>query len=367
MKLVLTAEDGTDPIGEFLGAEQAVGLDHFALGVDPARLDRVEPGTLDRQVAGDDPNALPLPLDSSVVLVNPGPDLAADVPGGVVPGHQERGLAKGFEPTADPVEELGRDRRDRPTVDEAQPDLLPDLRLAIGSRVVGLSEANEDAVASQRLRIGIVLGERLLDQAQGLVVRRPRQELREREPTPPGLVLEAQRPVGMTDQETDQAIASPFFRAYSGAGLVIQFLARLQPTSSRLSVARIVSSLTRYGVIPWRKLTSAASSSVQRLVGLPKRRGLWWRRALSRSAASESSTRRVLWGADEPLTSEPSPDSLKETIALRTVWSSQPRLKAILGAHSPLAEASTIWQRRSTKASEERRPAASRWRSSSVS
>ena len=37
----------------------------------------------------------------------------------------------------------------------------------------------------------------------------------------------------------------------------------------------MVSSLTRRGVRPWAKLTSAASASVHRLVGLPKVRGLW--------------------------------------------------------------------------------------------
>jgi heat-inducible transcriptional repressor len=130
MSVVLAAEVGRDPIGQLLGAEQAVRLDHFALGVDPAWLDRIEPRALDRQGAGDDPYAFPLSLGSSVVLADPGSYLPTDVPGGVVTGHQERLEASALEPVADPVEELGRDRRDRPTVDEAQPDLLLDLRLA---------------------------------------------------------------------------------------------------------------------------------------------------------------------------------------------------------------------------------------------
>ena len=46
----------------------------------------------------------------------------------------------------------------------------------------------------------------------------------------------------------------------------------------------MVSSLTRVAVSPCSKLTSAASSSVHRLVGLPKARGLWCNSSRRRSA-----------------------------------------------------------------------------------
>ena len=44
-------------------------------------------------------------------------------------------------------------------------------------------------------------------------------------------------------------------------------------------------------------------------------------------------------------------------IALRTVWSLQPKERAIWRAFFPSALAERIWQRRRTKASGERRPA----------
>lgn len=66
-------------------------------------------------------------------------------------------------------------------------------------------------------------------------------------------------------------------------------LARFQLTPNRRAARRIVSALTRSPVIPGATLTSAAGSSVQRLVGKPKLRGLWCKRACNGSAATPSS------------------------------------------------------------------------------
>ncbi len=41
----------------------------------------------------------------------------------------------------------------------------------------------------------------------------------------------------MVGRQADQAVAATFFRAYSGSGLVIQRLARLQPIPSRVTTA----------------------------------------------------------------------------------------------------------------------------------
>src|SRR5437764_1346842 len=62
-------------------------------------------------------------------------------------------------------------------------------------------------------------------------------------------------------------------------------------------------------------------------------------------------------GRDDPCCKTASPEALKPWITLRTVWSSQPSWPAITGARCPRAEASKIWQRRNTKASDERNPA----------
>jgi hypothetical protein len=61
----------------------------------------------------------------------------------------------------------------------------------------------------------------------------------------------------------------------------------------------MVSSLTRRGVRPWAKLTSAASASVHRLVGLPKVRGLWCNSARRASQAPASKMVDVVCGRDE--------------------------------------------------------------------
>ena len=51
-------EVGADAISDLLGAEQASGLDDGPFAMDPFRLNRVEPGTLDRQEARQDAHAL---------------------------------------------------------------------------------------------------------------------------------------------------------------------------------------------------------------------------------------------------------------------------------------------------------------------
>src|SRR4051794_41243193 len=75
------------PLPKLLAGELAVGLDHGPLAVRPAGLDRVQPRALARQAADEEAAAAPDGLDPAVVGRDPGPHLAADVPGGVVP-HQ---------------------------------------------------------------------------------------------------------------------------------------------------------------------------------------------------------------------------------------------------------------------------------------
>src|SRR5437764_4745810 len=187
-----------------------------------------------------------------------------------------------------------------------------------------------------------------------------------RQATPPHFVLEAEDPGRVGGHQADQAIAGTFFRAYSGSGLVIQRLARFQRMPKRCKVARMVSPLTRSAVSPWSKLTSAANSSVHTLVGLPKVRGLWCNSARRCSPRARSKATRKRWGREEPLRSAARPRALNAAIALRTVWASHPRWRAIWGACSPRALASRIWARRWTNASDERKPATNWARSASV-
>jgi hypothetical protein len=74
----------TGALGDLAGREQAVKLDNVPLALDPMRLDGVEPGARDRQIADEDAHAVPGLLDLLVVGADPGTDRPADIPGGVV-------------------------------------------------------------------------------------------------------------------------------------------------------------------------------------------------------------------------------------------------------------------------------------------
>src|SRR3954447_14856962 len=69
------------PLPKLLAGELAVGLDPGPLAVRPAGLDRVQPRALARQAADEEAAAAPGGLDPAVVGRDPGPHLAADVPG----------------------------------------------------------------------------------------------------------------------------------------------------------------------------------------------------------------------------------------------------------------------------------------------
>src|SRR5215212_5055737 len=258
-----------DAVGEFVCGEQGVGFDDPPLAVDPGRLDGVEPGALTRQVAGDEADALPALLDVAVVVADPVADLLADVPGGVVPDHQERLLAGGLELAATPVQVVDGHRADGAAVDEAQPH-------PVGGVLRGRVGAQQQAVAGRRLRVRVVLRDRLFDQPRSGILLDPGAEAGSGQTTPPDLIPDAQGPGRMARSQADQAVARTFLRAYSGSGLVIHPLARFQRTPRRRMARRIVSSLTRSAVMPSAKLTSATKSSVQTLVGLPNVLGLWW-------------------------------------------------------------------------------------------
>src|SRR2546430_8378237 len=119
------------------------------------------------------------------------------------------------------------------------------------------------------------------------------------EATPPDFVAKPQGPRRLGQRPRDQLVAPFFFRAYAGSGLVIQCLARFQDTRKRRRASRMVASLTRRGVRPWAKLTSAASASVHRLVGWPNVRGLWCNRARRDSQAPASKMVAMVCGRDE--------------------------------------------------------------------
>src|SRR3954471_12332954 len=97
MGFVRASIDVTDTVRRLVGGEQGVGFDDTPLAAHPGGFDGVEPRALTWQIAGDEADALPALLDLAVVVADPGADLLADVPGSVVPNHQERLLTGGLE------------------------------------------------------------------------------------------------------------------------------------------------------------------------------------------------------------------------------------------------------------------------------
>src|SRR5579883_2336411 len=339
MRFTRTTKDGMHAVRHLVSGQEAVSLRHLALAVDPGGLDRIEPGALDRQGAGEDAHAHAARFDLAIVSAQPGAHLGAAMPGGVVPDQEQGLFAQRLEFLSAPLQELDGQGADGATHDAAQPGLL----LALAGR---RPRAYDDAVAGQGFGIGVVCGDRLLDQAPGPVFR-PGMAGGLSHAAPPTLILEAERPGGMAGRQADQTVALTFFRAYSGSGLLIQRLARNQRTPCWAKTARMVSPVTRRGVMPWRAASVAANSNVHRLVLCPNTRGDWCSKARRRPTCSSVTTLwGSVWGTEEPRCRATSPRRLKATMAVRTVWSWQPSVWAICGARSPRALASTIWARR---------------------
>src|SRR5215208_1958581 len=156
MLVMRTTEDPTDPIRELVSSQQPVGLHDLALSVYPLWLDGVQPRTLLGQKTTHDPHpsfAAAL-LDFSVVSSEPAPHLPGDVPGSVVPDENHGLLAGCFELLATPLKKLGRYSAHGPPIHESQPRLIEFWQI--------------ESVAADGLRLRIVFGDRLLNEAKGL-------------------------------------------------------------------------------------------------------------------------------------------------------------------------------------------------------
>src|SRR5215210_752144 len=349
MLVMRTTENLTDPVGELVSTEQPVGFCNLALAVNPLGLYGVKPRALLGQKTAHDPHPFAALLDSSVVLSEPAPDLLGDVPGSVVPDENHDLLADSFELLQAPLKELGRYATDRPSINEAHP------------RIVDLWQV--ESVAGDGFRLGVVFGDRLLDEAKGLARICPTAQGGQSHPAPPALITETHRPAfRIRASHFHQSVAPPFFLSYKGSGEVIHRLARIHRTPRmRERVARTVSPETRLPVSPSSKAASAAIARVHRLLSYPNSLGERWSISLKSSALLCSKASRVLLGREDLATRASRPLWLKSWMASRTVCCPQPRLWAILGAYSPLELARNIWHRRKVKVFFERSPA---WRAS---
>src|SRR5215211_8308066 len=225
-----TTEDPAHPPGKLVGSQKPLRLYDLALGVYPLRLDGVQPRTLLRKQATDDPHSAAALLDAAVVFSEPPSHLFGDMPAGVVPDENEELLADLFELLKAPRKEPRRYRRNRPSVHEPDP------------RFIDLWQIK--SVAGYGLRLGVVLCDRPLDEARGLALLGPGVERRQGHLAPPALVQEAHRPLGVGSGHFHQSVTSEasFFLSYKGSGEVTHRFARIQRTPSRReSVARTVS------------------------------------------------------------------------------------------------------------------------------
>src|SRR5215211_2175556 len=181
MLVMRTIEDSADPLCQLVSCEQPVGLDNLSLAVNPFGLHRVQPRALLGQKAAYDPHSTAAVFDFSVVRGDPPSDLFGDVPGSVVPDQYPNPLACRLELFAAPRKEAGGYPAHGPPIHEAHPHLL-ELR-------------HIEPVAGDSLRIGVVLGDRLLHQAQGLSCIAPTLESRSGQPAEPGFVQETYDPL----------------------------------------------------------------------------------------------------------------------------------------------------------------------------
>src|SRR5215208_1657026 len=189
-----TVEDSADPIRQLVSPQQPVRLDNLALAMNPLGLPRVEPRALLGQKAAYDPHSLAAVFDCSVVRGDPPSDLFGDVPGSVVPDQHPNLLARRLKFLAAPRKKAGGYGAHGALIHQAQPYLL-ELR-------------HIESVAGDGLRVGIVLGERLFDEAQGLSCIAPTAKSRSRQAAEPTLLQETRDPLGKTFGQADQSVAS---------------------------------------------------------------------------------------------------------------------------------------------------------------
>src|SRR5215510_5088766 len=277
MLSMFTAIVGIDPLFEFCGTQQAVGFRNGPFPMHPFWFNRVEPQTFAWQWADHEAHTHSTALDLPIVLTQPVPHRLAPVPGRIVPDQQQGGKTLGGELCGAPRQKIDRDGTHGTPRDKPEPHLV----CLLGPW------AHQQAITGQCFGIAVLRRARQLLKLGGGLWVCPTVLVGLGQPAPPDFVAEPERPRRPGVSPLDQLVAPFFFRAYAGSGLVIQCLARFQATPNRWRATRMASSLTRRGVSPWAKLTSAAKASVQRLVGLPKVRGLWGRSAGREAQAPE--------------------------------------------------------------------------------
>ena len=243
MRFIRTAKVGTDPLSKLLSRQQAIVLDHLALGMHPFGFDGIEPGALGGQQERQNPHAVAGQLDLLIVLADPGANRLTLMPGGMIPDQKPVRLALLLQALTTPVQELRGDSAHGSASHQAQPDLR-----AVG--VLCFPLLPQDTVARQGLGIRISLAPLLLYQTHRLVLALPGMSMGQGKAAPPHFIAKADGPPGLLAGPSNQAVTSVFFGWYSGSGLVIQCLARFQLVFKRLSARRTLSSEMGVAMMP---------------------------------------------------------------------------------------------------------------------
>lgn len=351
-------EGSTNSVSQGLFGKGSIWLDNSAFPVRPLWFNRVKPGAFDWQETNQDANTFSCPFDSTVMCADPGTHSAAGVPTGVVPNHCQNRLVQFLDFLAAPLQKLNSDTAHWSSINETQKHFL-------NFQIRACHPFQKNAIAGQGFWIRVLFLLGLFYQSHRLPFFAPNRQVRLGKAAPPSFVLKAPNPTMFLCQGYD-AVTRLFLRSYSGSGLVIQCLARFQETFNRFKACLTQSSLTWREVMPSAKLTSAANSSVQTLVALPKSLGLRCNRAFNFSRPSSLKIGWVVFGRRDPISKAATPRLLKASMALRTVCSSEPRNSAIRAAFSPRALDRMIWLRLTVNGLEDRIPLVKLCRSSSV-
>src|SRR2546425_7928489 len=112
MRFIGTAKVGTDPLRQLASGQQAVMLDHVAVGMHPFGFNGIKPGTLGGQQEWQNPHAFACLLDLLIVLANPGANRLTLMPGGIIPDQEPVRLALLLQAFTTPVQELSGDSAD---------------------------------------------------------------------------------------------------------------------------------------------------------------------------------------------------------------------------------------------------------------
>src|SRR5918995_4025395 len=124
MLVMRTTKSPAYPVGEFIRTEQPIELHDPPFAVNPLGLYSVQPRTLFREQATDDPPPPAALLDFSIVFAEPPANLLGDVPARVVPDEEKNFLAELFEPLQAPREKLRGYGAYGPSVDEPYPHVV---------------------------------------------------------------------------------------------------------------------------------------------------------------------------------------------------------------------------------------------------